>query len=472
MNLPNLKEAKVRTNKKIAIKNDDYKVPSSMKNIGKNKKYYLKTYGCQMNVHDSENIKAILENMSFTEAEEMDDADIVLLNTCAIRENAHNKMFGFLGRVKHLKQFKPDLICGICGCLSQEESVVEEIKNKYKWVDIVFGTHNLHKLPYILEESIKKKSQEIEVYSIEGDVIENIPVKRDSKYKAWVNIMFGCDKFCTYCIVPYTRGKQRSRLPKDIINDVNGLVKEGYKEVTLLVQNVNAYGKDLDMNYTMSNLLYDVAQTGIERLRFVTSHPWDFNDEMIDVIASNKNIMPYIHLPLQSGSDRILKLMGRRYTKKEYISLFDKIKKKIPNVSITTDIIVAFPGETEEGFNDTLDVVNYCKFDSAFTFIYSPRVGTPAASMKNELTLEEKNNRLYKLNELVNKYANLKNQEYLGKTVKVLLEGCSEKSGYLMGYTDTMKLVNVLADEENIGNIVDVLITDVKTWSLDGKIVK
>lgn len=472
MNLPNLKEAKVRTNKKIAIKNDDYQVPSSMKNIGTNKKYYLKTYGCQMNVHDSENIKAILENMNFTESEEMEDADIILLNTCAIRENAHNKMFGFLGRVKHLKQFKPDLICGICGCMSQEESVVEEIKNKYKWVDIVFGTHNLHKLPYILEESIKNKSQEIEVYSIEGDVIENIPVKRDSKYKAWVNIMFGCDKFCTYCIVPYTRGKQRSRLPKDIINEVNGLVKDGYKEVTLLGQNVNAYGKDLDINYTMSNLLSDIAKTGIERLRFVTSHPWDFNDEMIDVIANNENIMPYIHLPLQSGSSRILKLMGRRYTKKEYITLFNKIKEKIPNVSITTDIIVAFPGETEKDFNDTLDVVNYCKFDSAFTFIYSPRIGTPAALMKNELTLEEKNNRLYKLNELVNKYSNLKNQEYLGKTVKVLLEGYSEKSGYLMGYTDTMKLVNVLSDDDNIGKIVDVLITDAKTWSLDGKIVK
>ena len=471
MNLPDLKEAKIRTKKEIKIINNDYKVPSSMKEIGKNKKYYLKTYGCQMNVHDSELLKAILEDMSFTEANEMEDADIILLNTCAIRENAHNKMFGFLGRVKHLKQTKTNIICGICGCMAQEESVVDDIKNKYKWVDIVFGTHNIHKLPYILETSLKEKKQEIEVFSIEGDVYEGIPVKRDSKYKAWVNIMYGCDKFCTYCIVPYTRGKQRSRLHTDIIKEVKDLVKDGYKEVTLLGQNVNAYGKDLNDGYTMGDLLEETAKTGIERIRFVTSHPWDFDDKMIEVIAKYDNIMPYIHLPLQSGSDRILKLMGRRYTKEKYIELFNKIKTKIPNCSITTDIIVAFPGETEEDFNDTLDVVKTCKFDSAFTFIYSPRVGTPAAKMKNDLTEKEKNERLYELNELVNKYANDANQKYLGKVVPVLLESNSEKEGKLMGYTDTMKLVNVSANEEYLGKIVNVEITDVKTWSLDGKII-
>ncbi len=472
MNLPDLKEAKVRTNKEIKIIRDDYKVPENMEKIGEGKKYYLKTYGCQMNVHDSENIKAILEDMSFKETIEMEDADIIILNTCAIRENAHNKMFGFLGRVKHLKQSKKDIICGICGCMAQEETVVDDLKNKYKWVDIVFGTHNIHKLPEILEESINKQKQEIEVFSIEGDVYEGIPVKRDSKYKAWVNIQYGCDKFCTYCIVPYTRGKQRSRLPIDIINEVKELVKDGYKEVTLLGQNVNAYGKDLDINYTMSNLLEETAKTGIERVRFVTSHPWDFDDEMIDVIAKYDNIMPYIHLPLQSGSDRILKLMGRRYTKEKYLELFNKIKNRVPNVSITTDIIVAFPGETEEDFKDTLDVVNKCKYDSAFTFIYSPRVGTPAALMKNDLTEEEKNRRLYELNEVVNKYANEANQKYMGKIVKVLLESPSEKEGRLMGYTDTMKLVNVDADSSYLGKIVDVEITDVKTWSLDGKIIE
>ena len=472
MNLPDLNEAKKRTSKEIKIIKNDYNVPENMKTIGKNKKYYLKTYGCQMNVHDSENIKAMLEDMSFTESDTMEDSDIVILNTCAIRENAHNKMFGFLGRVKHLKEERPNIICSICGCMAQEESVVDDIKSKYKWVDIVFGTHNLHKLPNILKEAINEKEQQIEVFSIEGDVYENIPVKRDSKYKAWVNIMYGCDKFCTYCIVPYTRGKQRSRMPEDIINEVKKLVRDGYKEVTLLGQNVNAYGKDLHLNYTMGDLLEDTAKTGIERIRFVTSHPWDFDDKMIDIIAKYDNIMPYIHLPLQSGSDRILKLMGRRYTKEKYLELFNKLKTKIKDVSITTDIIVAFPGESEEDFKETLDVVEKCKFDSAFTFIYSPRVGTPAACMKNELTEEEKNNRLYKLNELVNKYANEANQKYLNKVVPVLLEDKSDKEDKLMGYTDTMKLVNVKCDKKYLGQIVNVKITDIKTWSMDGVIVE
>lgn len=470
MNLPDLNCAKKRTKEEIKIIYDDYNVPDSMKNIGKNKKYFVKTYGCQMNVHDSENICAILEDLGYTESTEMEDADIIILNTCAIRENAHNKMFGFLGRVKHLKESK-DIICGICGCMAQEENVVEKLKNKYKWVDIVFGTHNIHKLPYILESALKNKKQEIEVYSVEGDIYEGIPVKRDSKYKAWVNIMLGCDKFCTYCIVPYTRGKQRSRLPEDIINEVKDLVNDGYLEVTLLGQNVNAYGKDLNINYTMANLLENVAKTGIKRIRFVTSHPWDFNDEMIDVIAKYPNIMPYIHLPLQSGSDRILKLMGRRYTKEKYIELFNKIKERIPNVSITTDIIVAFPGETDEDFKDTLDVVDECEFDSAFTFIYSPREGTPAAKMENTLTEEEKNKRLYELNEHINKYALIKNEAYKDKVVPVLLEGPSDKKGYLMGYTDTMKLVNVKCDEKYLGKIVNVKITSIKTWSMDAKIV-
>ena len=472
MNLPDIKKAKIRTKCKINVLRDDYQVPDEMKKIGLNKKYYIKTYGCQMNVHDSENISAILEDMSFTKTDILEDSDIVLLNTCAIRENAHNKMFGFLGRVKHLRENKKDIICGICGCMAQEESVVDELKSKYKWVDIVFGTHNIYNLPNILQEAIKNQKQEIEVFSIEGDIYENVPVKRDSKYKAWVNIQLGCDKFCTYCIVPYTRGKQRSRLPEDILNEVKGLVNDGYKEVTLLGQNVNAYGKDLDINYTMGELLENVAKTGIERVRFVTSHPWDFDDKMIDIIAKYENIMPYIHLPLQSGSDRILKLMGRRYTKEKYIELYNKIKSKVKNCSITTDIIVAFPGETEEDFYNTLDVVKQCEFDSAFTFIYSPRVGTPAANMKNDLSEKEKNERLYKLNELVNKYANEANQKYLNKIVPVLLEGASEKEGRLMGYTDTMKLVNVEAPSEYIGKIVNVKITSIKTWSLDGKIIE
>ena len=468
---PNLLEAKKRTNKEVLIKTNEYIVKENLKELGKNKKYFVKTYGCQMNEHDSENIKAILEDMSFIEVDNMEEADLILLNTCAIRENAHNKVFGMIGRIKHMKETKPHLIAGICGCMAQEESVVDEIATKYKWLDIVFGTHNIHNLPNILFNAMSKKELEIEVFSIEGDIIENIPVKRDSKYKAWINIMYGCDKFCTYCIVPYTRGKQRSRTPEYILSEVNDLVNNGYKEVTLLGQNVNAYGKDLNINYCMENLLEDVAKTGIERVRFVTSHPWDFTDSMIEVIKKYPNIMPYIHLPLQSGSNRILKLMGRRYTKEKYLELFSKLKTALPYSSITTDIIVGFPGETEEDFQDTLDIVNTCKFDSAFTFIFSPRKGTPAEKMIDNVPLEEKNNRLQRLNELVNKYSNEANQKYLNKVVPVLIEGTSEKDeNMLMGYTDTMKLVNVKGEKDYIGQIIDVKIKEIKTWSMDGEI--
>lgn len=473
MKIPNLKDAKVRTRNKSITKENEYILNDNLRVLGKGKTYFVKTYGCQMNEHDSENIKAILEDMSFTEVDDMEKADLIILNTCAIRENAHNKVFGMLGRIKHLKESRPDIITGVCGCMVQEESVVEEIMTKYKWIDIVFGTHNIHNLPNILNTSLAKNKLEVEVLSIEGDVLENIPVKRENPYKAWVNIMYGCDKFCTYCIVPYTRGKQRSREPKYILEEVEKLVKDGYKEVTLLGQNVNAYGKDLEINYTMANLLEDVAKTGIERVRFVTSHPWDFNDDMINIIAKYDNIMPYIHLPLQSGSSRILKLMGRRYTKEEYLELYNKLRSKVPNCSITTDIIVGFPGETEEDFNETLDVVEKCKYDSAFTFIFSPRIGTPACRMLDETPKEVKEQRLYKLNDLVNKYAKEANDNYENKVVKVLLEGYSSKDkDMLMGYTETMKLVNVKADSKYIGQIVDVKITDVKTWSMDGIIVE
>ncbi len=468
MNLPNLNDARRRTKEKVEIL-DNYKITEEQKTLGLNKKYFVKTYGCQMNEHDSENIKAILEDMGYTSTNNMEDANLIILNTCAIRENAHNKVFGLLGRIKHMKQSK-EVMVGFGGCMAQEEVIVNEILNKYKWIDFVFGTHNIYDLPNIIEKS--KNKQEIDVFSIEGDVIENIPVKRDSKYKAWVNIMYGCDKFCTYCIVPYTRGKQRSRLPKYIIDEVNELIKDGYKEVTLLGQNVNAYGKDLDIDYNMANLLEDVAKTNIERVRFVTSHPWDFNDDMIDIISKYKNIMPYIHLPLQSGSDKILKLMGRRYTKEEYLTLYNKLKSKIPNCSITTDIIVGFPNETKEDFLDTLDVVNKCKYDGAFTFIFSPRIGTPACRMKDDISLEEKEERLQTLNNLVNKYSKENNDKYLNKIVPVLLEDYSSKnSSYLKGYTDTMKLVNVKADSSYLGKIVNVKITSVKTWSMDGEII-
>lgn len=464
MNLPDMKQARLRTNKKVEfldannIKSDKFK----------NKKYFIRTYGCQMNVHDSEEIKGILENLGFRETTDLEKSDIIVLNTCAIRENAHDKVFGFLGRCKHLKKENPDLIICIGGCMPQESSVANLLKEKYPFVNIVFGTHNINDLGQMILEENKK--QQIEVYSIEGNVYEHMDYVRDSKITAWVNIMYGCDKFCTYCIVPFTRGKQRSRKMEDIINEVEDLKKKGYLEITLLGQNVNAYGKDLEEEYDFATLLENVAKTGIPRIRFVTSHPWDFTDEMINVIAKYENIMPYIHLPLQSGSSKILKLMGRRYTKEEYITLYNKIKEKIPGVSITTDIIVGFPNETDEDFKETLDVVNKCKFDGAFTFIYSPREGTPAAKIKDSIPLEAKESRLHELNELINYYSLEHNRNYIGKIEEVLVLGPSEKGeNKVYGYTKTMKLVNIDGAKEDIGKLIKVHITDAKSFSLDGK---
>lgn len=470
MIMPDFTEAKKRSNKVSSVVRDDYIVPDSIKDYGKGKSYHVITYGCQMNVHDSENIKAILEDLAYTETDDMNKADIIVINTCAIRENAHNKVFGMLGRIKHLRMVK-DVMVAFCGCMAQEEDVSKTLKDKYKWVDIVFGTHNIHKLPIYIDNVVKERKQNMYVYSREGDIYEGIPVKRDSKYKAWVNIMEGCDKFCTYCIVPFTRGKQRSRLKEDIINEVRELKDNGYMEVTLLGQNVNAYGKDLNKGYNFANLLEEVAKTNIPRIRFVTSHPWDFTDEMIDIIAKYDNIMPYIHLPIQSGSDRILKLMGRRYTKDEYITLFNKIKSKIPNCAISTDIIVGFPLEEEEDFKETLEVVEKLKYDLAYTFIFSPRKGTSCEKLPDNTSLEEKKERLKRLNKLINKYSYANNLKYKDKVVSVLLEDHSSKDGKLMGYTDTMKLVNVRASDNLLGKIVDVKITDVKTWSMEGEVV-
>ena len=470
MNLPNMLNAKVRGKSRVDVLYDDYNT-CEIDNIGNDKKYLILTYGCQMNVHDSEYIAGIMDDLGYTSTLEMDEADVIIVNTCAIRENAHNKAEGMLGRIKHLKEEKNDeVVVVFCGCMAQEEGLVKKI-NKYKWLDIICGTHNYHKIPEYLWEYYQEHNKVREVYSIEGNVIENIPVKRDNKYTAWVNIQYGCDKFCTYCIVPYTRGKQRSRRPEDIIMEVRELYNNGYQEVTLLGQNVNAYGKDLNINYDFATLLGEVSQTGIPRVRFMTSHPWDFTDKMIEVISKCENIMPYIHLPIQSGSDRILKLMGRKYTKEEYLELVKKIRDKIPGVSITTDIIVGFPGETEEDFLETLEVVNLVKYDLAYTFIFSPREGTPASKMKDETSVEVKKERLNRLNELINKYALESNKKMLDKTVDVLITGESLKKGKYMGYSDNMKLVNVKGDESCLGKIVPVKIMDAKTWSLDGEVV-
>ena len=467
MNLPNMLDAKKRTKEESKILYDDYNI-NEINDLGKDKKYLILTYGCQMNVHDSEYISGIMEDIGYTKTEDMNKADVIIVNTCAIRENAHNKAEGMLGRIKHLKETKEDIIVIFCGCMAQEEGLVNKIKD-YKWIDIICGTHNYHKIPEYLYEYMDK-GKVCEVYSIEGNVIENLPVIRDSKYTAWVNIQYGCDKFCTYCIVPYTRGKQRSRKSEDIIDEVRELYNNGYQEVTLLGQNVNAYGKDFNNDYDFADLLGEVSQTGIPRIRFVTSHPWDFTDKMVEVISKCDNIMPYIHLPIQSGSDRILKLMGRKYTIKEYLEIVRKLREKIPNVSITTDIIVGFPGETEEDFEKTLDIVNKVKYDLAYTFIFSPREGTPAAKMEDNTSMEEKKERLAKLNELINKYALLSNEKMMGKVYNVLILGESDKDNKYMGYTDNMKLVNVACDKEYVGKIVPVKITEVKTWSLDGEI--
>ena len=467
MNLPNYIDAKQRNNKDYKTVN--YEVPSEYLNSFSGKTYYLKTYGCQMNEHDSENIAAMIESLGFKRIDDYEDADLVLLNTCSIRENAHNKAFGMLGRLKHIKETKnPSLIIGLCGCMAQEAGVVEEILKDYRFVNFVFGTHNLHELPSILTKAYETGSQTIEVYSKEGDLVEDMPVKRTNSYKAYVNIIYGCDKFCTYCIVPYTRGGQRSRKKEDILKEVRELVDDGYKEVTLLGQNVNAYGKDLYDDYGLGELLEDVSKTNIPRVRFMTSHPWDFTDRMIDVIAKYPNIMPSIHLPIQSGSSRILKLMGRRYTKEEYLELFDKIKSKIPGVMVSTDIIVGFPGEEEEDFKETLEIAEYCKYDNAFTFIFSKRENTPACKLKDNTSLSEKEERLQRLNEVVNHYFLENNKKLVGKTVEVLVEGISSKKNMYYGYSDTNKLINFTGDDLKIGDIVPVEIDSAKTWSLDG----
>lgn len=468
--LPDLKEAQKRSHHQTVIEKALFAIPPHIQMIGQGKKYYLRTYGCQANERDSETLAGILESMQFTPCSEPSEADVILLNTCAIRKNAEDKVLGELGSLKRLKSDKPDLIFAVCGCMAQEEEIVTLLLEKYRHVQLIFGTHNIHRLPELLYEVMSEGKRVVEVLSKEGEVIENLPVRRFGKHKAWVNIMYGCDKFCTYCIVPYTRGKERSRAMEDILDEVRILKEEGYKEVTLLGQNVNSYGKDAGIAGGFASLLEETAKIGIERIRFTTSHPWDFTDEMIDVIARYDNIMPFIHLPVQSGDSEILKIMGRRYTREQYLTLFHKIKERMPNCAISTDIIVGFPNESEEQFENTLSLVDECQFDNAFTFIYSPREGTPAARMADNVSLEVKQHRLARLNERWNQYAKLKNDAYLGKTVRVLVDGASKKNDQIMsGYTETNKLVNFVAKDAKAGDIVTVKITGCKTFSLDGE---
>lgn len=471
-NTPDLKKAQVRAKNNVQIINDAIYIPEQMNNAGQGKFYYILTYGCQANERDSETMNGILETLGYQATDIPEQADIILLNTCAVRDNAEQKVFGKVGAIKHLKQKNPELIFGLCGCMAQEEETIKEILEKYHHIDLVFGTHNINDLPTLLMEAMQSKEIVIDVQSKAGDVIENLPVRRDNNIKAWVNTMYGCDKFCTYCIVPYTRGQERSRLLEDIIEEVKQLKNDGYQEITLLGQNVNAYGKDLNKGYNFATLLEECAKIGISRIRFMTSHPWDFNDEMIDVIAKYDNIMPFIHLPVQAGNDDVLKIMNRQYTIEEYKKLHDKLKQVKPNVSISTDIIVGYPQESEEQFLDTLAIVEYCQFDNAFTFIFSPRKGTPAAKMEDDVPLKEKQERLQRLNEVVNKYMLKNNQRFLNQEVLVLVDGPSKKDEHVLsGYSEHNKLVNFIGDESLIGQIVKVKITDVKTWSLKGELI-
>ncbi|WEG11546.1 tRNA (N6-isopentenyl adenosine(37)-C2)-methylthiotransferase MiaB [Pullulanibacillus sp. KACC 23026] len=470
---PNLKEAR-RRRKNTVQHLSDFSIPEDMKNIGEGKHFLIRTYGCQMNEHDTEVMAGILEEIGYTSTELEEEADIILLNTCAIRENAENKVFGEIGHLKAYKTENPDLIVGVCGCMAQEEAVVNRILEKHQHVDLIFGTHNIHRLPQLLKEALLSKEMVLEVWSKEGDVIENLPKARKGNIRAWVNIMYGCDKFCTYCIVPYTRGKERSRHPQEIIDEVRELARQGYKEVTLLGQNVNAYGKDLnDGTYRLSQLMDDIRHIGIPRVRFTTSHPWDFTDDLIDVLAKGGNLVEHIHLPVQSGNSDVLKIMGRNYSREKYLELFHKLKKAIPHASFTTDIIVGYPNETEEQFQDTLSLVEECEFDGAYTFIYSPRPGTPAAKMTDNVSLEVKKERLQRLNKVVNEHALKSNQRLEGQIVEVLVEGPSKKNEeVLSGHTRMNKLVNFKGPKTLIGELVNVRIVQTKTWSLDGELVE
>jgi tRNA-2-methylthio-N6-dimethylallyladenosine synthase len=470
---PSLKDAKKRGKEEVKYHND-FSIPEEFRGLGESRKFYIRTYGCQMNEHDTEVMAGIFLALGYEPTDNTEDANVILLNTCAIRENAENKVFGELGHLKHLKLEKPDLLIGVCGCMSQEESVVNKILKTYNQVDMIFGTHNIHRLPNILHEAYMSKEMVVEVWSKEGDVIENLPKVRRGNIKAWVNIMYGCDKFCTYCIVPYTRGKERSRRPEEIIQEVRHLAAQGYQEVTLLGQNVNAYGKDLEgINYGLGDLMDELRKIDIPRIRFTTSHPRDFDDYLIEVLAKGGNLMDHIHLPVQSGSTDVLKIMARKYTREQYLELVRKIKAAIPNVALTTDIIVGYPNETDEQFEETLSLYREVRYELAYTFIYSPREGTPAAKMQDNVPMEVKKERLQRLNALVNELSAEAMKKYMGQIVEVLVEGESKNNpDVLAGYTSRNKLVNFAAPKSAIGKIVKVRITDAKTWSLNGEMVE
>ena len=443
-------------------------------NEGLNKKAFIETYGCQQNVSDSEIISGMLVSMGYEITSSKDDADFIIYNTCAVRENAELKVYGNLGALKHLKKRKPDVILAVCGCMMQQESVKEEIRRKYKHIDIVFGTHSLYRFPEILSRVITEKTRVMDVIESEGAIFEDLPVNKAEGPCAWVSVMYGCNNFCSYCIVPYVRGRERSRDKENIIREVREAALRGCKEVTLLGQNVNSYGNDLEEEIDFADLLTMVCKVdGIERVRFMTSHPKDISDKLIDTMAREPKICKQLHLPLQAGNNRVLKTMNRRYTRESYMEKIEKIKSRMPGITLTTDIIVGFPGETTEEFEDTIKVLKEVRYDTIFSFIYSKRPGTPASEMEDVISSEEKKSnfdRMLKVQDVISKEKNLALE---GKILKVLVEGKSKNNdAFLAGKTEGGKTVNFSGDESLIGNFANVEITDAKTWSLMGKYVE
>ena len=452
-------------------------------NQDKNLKYTILTMGCQLNENDSEKLCGMLEKMGYTKTEKQNDADLALFNTCCVRENAEDKLFGKLGELKRLKEQK-GIIIAIGGCMMQEKHITDKIKESYPFVDILFGTHTLHKFPEDLYKVIEEKRKLEDILDIDGKIYEGLPIKRDSKIKASVTIMNGCNNFCSYCIVPYVRGRERSRQPRDIIEEVKKLAKEGYKEITLLGQNVNSYLRvEREKNIpfeeyqgvnSFATLLRAINKIdGIERIRFISPHPKDFTDDVIEAIADCEKVCKLVHLPLQSGNTKVLKEMNRKYTKEQYLNLVEKMKNKIPNLTLSTDIIVGFPGETDEEFEDTLEVVEKVKFEQVYMFIYSRRIGTPGDKMKNQIPEDIKHKRFDKLKALVESQIEENNKKYIGTTQKILVEGESKNnSNMLSGRTESNKVVIFEGSKELIDKIINIKIISQHMWYLKGEILK
>lgn len=464
----------IKVNKIEKINESNYLEKVNKINEGKNLKYFILTMGCQLNENDSEKICGMIEKMGYNKTNTLEEADLVVFNTCCVRENAEDKLFGKLGEVKKIKE-KRGTIIAIGGCMMQEKHIQEKLRKSYPFFDLIFGTHTLHKFPEDLYKVISEEKRIEDILDIDGEVIEGLPIKRNDNIKASVTIMNGCNNFCTYCIVPYVRGRERSRDPEDIINEVKQLSEEGYKEITLLGQNVNSYKGNGNLGiYKFSELLREINKIEkIERIRFVSPHPKDFTDDVIDAIRDCQKVCKIIHLPLQSGSSRVLKTMNRKYTKEQYLNLVERMKAKIPDVEFSTDIIVGFPGETQADFEDTLDVVRKVCFEQVFMFIYSRRVGTPADKMENQVPEEIKHERFNRLKALVESQIELNNKKYIGTQQNVLVEGKSKtNSNILTGRTDTNKVVNFEGEETLIGNIVKMNIISEHMWYLKGEICK